>query len=164
MANYVACTFLHQLGCWKWLSWLASINAIMIWAGTFQKSLPSSRHRVEQANFRTTRTLISRFCQCRLVKTLFQFSKPHERHAVHNFQSSLFRSSFQIPVCHQAISKRFNLPEVHALLTGETAPCSVMKSIHRSFWAKRQHYVVSWILSQSSVFQQCSFYYSNNAL
>ena len=139
MANYIACTFSHQPGCWKWLWWLASINAIITWEGTFQKCLPSSRHRPEQANCQTTRTLISRFCQCQILKTSFQFSKPHERHAVHNFQCSLFCSSFQIIVCHQAISKRSNSPELHPLLTGETAPCSVMKLIQPSFWVKRQH-------------------------
>ena len=136
MADYIACTFSHQPGCWKWL---ASINAIINWEETFQKCLPSSRHRTEQANFRTNRTLISRFWQCWILKTLFHFSKPHEWHAVHNFQCSLFCSNFQIPVCHQAVSKHSNLPEVHPLLTGETVPCSVMKSIHPSFWVKRQH-------------------------
>ena len=143
MANYVACTFSHQPGCWKWLSWLANINAIITWEENFQKCLPSSRHHAE---FRTTRTLISRFYQCRILKTSLQFSKPDERHAVHNFQCSLFCSkfmftSFQIPVCvcHQAISKSSNLPEVHPLLTGEAAPCSVMRSIHPSFWVKHQH-------------------------
>ena len=122
MANYIACTFSHQPGCWKWLSWLASINAIITWEETFQKCLPSSRHHAEQVNFWTNRTLISRFCQCRILKTSFQFAKPHEWHTVHNLQCSLFCSCFQIPACHQAISKHSNLPKVHPLLTGESAP------------------------------------------
>ena len=138
MANYVACTFSHQPGCCKWLWWLASKNTIITWEETFQIYLLSSRHRAEKVNCQTTRTLISRFCQCWILKTSFQFSKSHERHAVHNFQCSLFCSSFQI-VCHQAISKRSNSPELHPLLTGETAPCSVMKLIHPSFWVKCQH-------------------------
>ena len=106
----------------KWLSWLASINAIITWEKTFQKCLPWSRHHAEQVNFRTTRTLISRFCQCRILKTSFQFSKPHEWYTVHNLKCSLFCSRFQIPVCHKAISKHSNLPKVHPLLTGESAP------------------------------------------
>ena len=74
----------------KILSPLASVNAIITWEETFQKCPPSSRHRAEQANFRTIKTLVSRFCQCRVLKTSFQFLKPHEQHAVHSFQSSLF--------------------------------------------------------------------------
>ena len=161
MANYVACIFSHQPGCWKWLSWLTIINAIITWEETFQKCLSSSRHRTEQANFQTTRTLISRFCQCQ-IHSSFQKAPWTTCCAQLPLFTDLLKFS---DTSHQAISKRFNLPEVHPLLPVETAPCSVMKSIHPCFGQnvsiRPLHEIWVKVVSFSNAFSTIPIQHSN---
>ena len=66
---------------------------------------------------------------------------------------------------HQAISKRFNLPEVHPLLPVETAPCSVMKSIHPCFGQnvsiRPLHEIWVKVVSFSNAFSTIPIQHSN---